>query len=46
VETRHGVVILKGKLANQAAVDHVKLMAQNVDGVKSVDASGLKVGAQ
>lgn len=46
VETRHGVVILKGKLANQAAVDHVKLMAQNVDGVKSVDASGLKVAAQ
>ncbi|MEO6145845.1 MAG: BON domain-containing protein [Sulfuriferula sp.] len=46
VETRHGVVILKGKLANQAAVDHVKVMAQNVDGVKSVDASGLKVGAQ
>lgn len=46
VETRHGVVILKGNLANQAAVDHVKLMAQNVDGVKSVDASGLKVGSQ
>lgn len=46
VETRHGVVILKGTLANQAAVDHVKLMAQNVDGVKSVDASGLKVGPQ
>ena len=45
VETTHGVVVLKGVLANQAAVDHVKSMAEHVAGVKSVDTSGLTVTA-
>ena len=44
VETKQGVVALKGKLANQDAVDLVKMIAQQVKGVKSVDASGLAVG--
>ena len=46
VKTTHGVVVLKGKLANEAAVEHVKSIAEKVDGVKSVDTSGLKVTAQ
>lgn len=41
VKTSHGVVVLKGQLANEDAVDHVKDIAEKVDGVKSVDASGL-----
>ncbi|HET9112394.1 MAG TPA: BON domain-containing protein [Burkholderiales bacterium] len=44
VDTRHGVVYLKGHLANQTAVDHVKRIAESVHGVKSVDASGLTAG--
>jgi hyperosmotically inducible protein len=43
VETFHGVVVLKGVLANQDAVDHVKDIAAKVDGVKSVDTSALTV---
>lgn len=43
VETIHGVVMLKGTLANQDAIDHVKDLASKVYGVKSVDASQLKV---
>jgi len=43
VETKHGVVILKGTLANQDAIDHVKDIAEKVDGVKSVDTSALTV---
>lgn len=46
VETSHGVVMLKGTLANQAAVDHVKAMAEKVDGVKSVDTSALTVAGK
>ena len=42
VTTTHGVVVLKGSLASQDAVDHVKDIARQVDGVKSVDVSGLK----
>ena len=45
VETTHGVVVLKGVLPNQASVDHVKVMAEQVSGVKSVDVSGLTVAA-
>ena len=45
VDTTHGVVVLKGALADQAAVDHVKSMAEHVSGVKSVDTSGLTVAA-
>ncbi len=43
VKTTHGVVVLKGSLANQDAVDHVKEIAQKVHGVKSVDTSALKI---
>ncbi|WP_019936772.1 BON domain-containing protein [Bordetella sp. FB-8] len=44
VETTHGVVALSGKLANSGAIDHVKQIAQSVQGVKSVDTSALRVG--
>ena len=46
VETIHGVVVLKGALANQDAVDHVKDIAEKVDGVKSVDTSALTVAVK
>jgi hyperosmotically inducible periplasmic protein len=42
VTTTHGVVVLTGSLATQDAVEHVKDIARKVDGVKSVDISGLK----
>ncbi len=43
VETIHGVVVLTGTLPNQDAIDHVKDIAQKVEGVKSVDTSALTV---
>jgi hyperosmotically inducible protein len=43
VETVHGVVVLKGALNSLDAVDHVKDIAANVEGVKSVDTEGLTV---
>ena len=43
VVTNHGVVVLKGSLANQDAIAHVKDIAGKVDGVKSVITSGLLV---
>ncbi|HEV2111393.1 MAG TPA: BON domain-containing protein [Gammaproteobacteria bacterium] len=43
VATNHGVVVLKGSLANQVAIDHVKDIAEKVDGVKSVITSDLIV---
>ncbi|MDR3395714.1 MAG: BON domain-containing protein [Parasulfuritortus sp.] len=43
VTTLHGVVVLKGALASQDAVDHVKAVAARVKGVKSVDTSALTV---
>lgn len=46
VETIHGVVVLKGALANQDAIDHVKDIAAKVDGVKSVDTSALSVAGK
>ena len=46
VKTKHGVVILKGTLANQDAIDHVKDIAEKVDGVKSVDTSALTVAGK
>lgn len=46
VETVHGVVVLKGILANQDAIDHVKDIAEKVDGVKSVDTSALTVAGK
>ena len=46
VKTTHGVVVLKGTLASQDAIDHVKDIAEKVNGVKSVNTSGLKVAAK
>lgn len=46
VKTSHGVVMLKGTLANEAAVEHVKSIAEKVEGVKSVDTSELKVAGK
>ena len=46
VKTLHGVVILTGKLGNADAVEKVKLLAEKVKGVKSVDSSGLSVAAK
>lgn len=43
VVTNHGVVVLKGSLANQNAIDHVKGIAAKVNGVKSVITSDLLV---
>jgi hyperosmotically inducible protein len=43
VNTTQGVVVVSGTVASQDAVDHVKLVAQNVPDVKSVDTSALKV---
>lgn len=46
VRTIHGVVVLKGTLANHDAIDHVKDIAEKVKGVKSVDTSKLTVSDQ
>ena len=46
VKTTHGVVVLKGALANQDAIEHVKDIAEKVDGVKSVDTSALIVSSK
>lgn len=43
VTTKHGVVLLSGKLPNQDAIDLVKMTAEKVKGVKSVDVSGLSI---
>ncbi|HSB95592.1 MAG TPA: BON domain-containing protein [Spongiibacteraceae bacterium] len=45
VETKGGVVILTGILATEDAIKHVKDIAAKVEGVKSVDISGLFVSA-
>jgi hyperosmotically inducible protein len=42
VKTIHGVVELSGTLRNEDAIAHVKDLAEKVDGVKSVDTSGLR----
>jgi len=44
VKTKHGMVSLKGKLPSQDAIDLVKMIAEKVKGVKSVDVSGLVIG--
>ena len=44
VKTKSGNVMLSGKLPNQDAIDLVKMIAEKVKGVNSVDASGLGVG--
>lgn len=46
VKTTHGVVVLKGTLANEDAIDHVKDVAAKVEGVKSVDTSALTVAGK
>ena len=46
VKTIDGVVVLKGALSNRDAIDHVKDVAAKVDGVKSVDTSGLTVAGK
>ena len=43
VKTKHGAVSLKGKLPNQDAVALVKMIAEKVKGVQSVDTTGLSV---
>jgi hyperosmotically inducible protein len=45
VKTKGGAVSLKGKLPNQDAIDLVKMISEKVKGVKSVDVSGLVIGA-
>ncbi|MES2949007.1 MAG: BON domain-containing protein [Pseudomonadota bacterium] len=44
VTTKQGAVALEGKLPNQDAIELVKTLTEKVQGVKSVDASGLVVG--
>jgi hyperosmotically inducible protein len=46
VKTEHGVVLLKGSLANQDAIDHVKDIAAKIYGVKSVDTTELTVAGK
>lgn len=41
VDTKDGVVTLEGELTSQAAIDHVKALASDVEGVKRVDVAGL-----
>lgn len=43
VTTKNGAVSLKGELPNKDAVDLVKMIAEKVKGVQSVDTSGLTV---
>ena len=45
VKTKHGAVSLKGKLPSQDAIDLVKMIAEKVKGVKSVDVIGLVIGS-
>lgn len=44
VKTKSGAVVLTGKLPSQDAIDLVKMIAEKVKGVKSVDVSGLVIG--
>ena len=43
VTTTNGVVVLSGTAASKDALNHAQEVARNVKGVKSVDATGLKV---
>lgn len=45
VKTKKGAVSLTGKLPTQDAIDLVKMTAEKVKGVKSVDVSGLVIGS-
>jgi hyperosmotically inducible protein len=44
VKTKSGAVSLIGKLRDQDAINLVKMISEKVDGVKSVDVSGLVIG--
>jgi hyperosmotically inducible periplasmic protein len=46
VDTRNGVVVLTGALNNEDAIAHVRDIAADVEGVKSVDTSNLKVAGK
>ncbi len=46
VKTKRGVVALNGALPTQESIDQVKQIAEKVKGVKSVDASALKVASK
>jgi hyperosmotically inducible periplasmic protein len=43
VDTKDGVVTLEGTLATQEAVDHVKMLAADVEGVERVESAALTV---
>lgn len=43
VDTKNGVVMLKGEVANKAQADKAVAVAKKIDGVKKVDSSGLTV---
>ena len=45
VKTLHGVVVLKGTVANRDAANHVKNIAKKVDGVRSVNTAALLVAS-
>ena len=45
VETINGVVVLKGRVPDQLVLDRVRKVAQQVQGVKSVDSSAVDIGA-
>lgn len=45
VSTSDGVVTLSGKVASEVEKQHAERVAQLVKGVKSVEASGLTIGA-
>lgn len=45
VKTKYGMVSLKGTLPSQDAVNQVKMTAEKVKGVKSVDVSGLMIAS-
>lgn len=43
VKTTHGAVVLKGALANENAIAHIKSIAEKIEGVSSVDTTALKI---
>ena len=43
VKTKYGVVLLSGKLPNQDAIDLVRMIAEKVNGVRSVDVTRLSI---
>ncbi|WP_238346061.1 BON domain-containing protein [Luteimonas saliphila] len=45
VETVNGVVTLSGQVEQQAQIDRATQIARDIEGVSSVDTSGLTVGA-